>query len=106
MISSQMLKGTLEGCILKIISKEETYGYEIVQKLQEFGFHDVNEGTIYPLLLRLQKNNAITATMKSSSIGPNRKYYRISEKGRLDLDDFYKGWIELNLIVNSLLKDK
>lgn len=45
----------MEGCILKIISVETTYGYEIVMKLQDFGFEDMKEGTIYPLLIRLEK---------------------------------------------------
>ena len=61
MIPSQMLKGTLEGCILKIISRQETYGYEISQQLQQYGFADISEGTIYPLLLRLEKSGLITA---------------------------------------------
>ncbi len=52
---SQMTRGTLEGCILKIISVETTYGYEIVTKLQDFGFEDMKEGTIYPILVRLEK---------------------------------------------------
>ena len=51
MIPSQMLKGTLEGCVLKVISDNETYGYEISQKLLEHGFEGISEGTIYPLSL-------------------------------------------------------
>ena len=50
---SQLMRGTLEGCILKIISVEVTYGYEIMERLISFGFDDIREGTIYPLLLRL-----------------------------------------------------
>ena len=53
MIPSQMLKGTLEGCILGILSQKETYGYEISSRLSDYGFGTVPEGTIYPLLLRL-----------------------------------------------------
>ena len=56
MIPSQMLKGTLEGCVLKVISNRETYGYEISQRLLEHGFEGISEGTIYPLLLRMEKN--------------------------------------------------
>ena len=56
MIPSQMLKGTLEGCILAIISRRETYGYEIAQTLGSFGFGKIAEGTIYPLLLRLERS--------------------------------------------------
>ena len=49
------MKGTLEGCILQILSETVTYGYEIVTTLTEFGFEDVKEGSIYPLLVRLEK---------------------------------------------------
>ena len=54
---SQMLKGALEGCILYIISQEEVYGYELSTKLNKHGFTFVSEGSIYPLLLRMQKKN-------------------------------------------------
>lgn len=64
---SQMMRGTLEGCILKIISVETTYGYEIVMKLQDFGFEDMKEGTIYPLLVRLEKKKMISSEFRPSS---------------------------------------
>ena len=51
---AQLRKGTLEGCILKIISREPTYGYAIAVTLRESGFADLTEGTLYPLLLRLE----------------------------------------------------
>ena len=54
MIPSQLLKGTLEGCILAVIRKKPTYGYEIAQQLAAYGFGRIAEGTIYPLLLRLE----------------------------------------------------
>ena len=69
MIPSQMLKGTLEGCILKVISQKETYGYEISENLRTYGFTDISEGTIYPLLLRLEKNGLITAQYRESPVG-------------------------------------
>ena len=69
MDKSQLMKGILESCILKIIEKYETYGYEIVVQLQNYGFGDMKEGTIYPLLLRLEKKNLITATFKESPLG-------------------------------------
>ena len=55
MIPSQMLKGTLEGCILTVIGQGEVYGYEISQKLERYGFGKIAEGTIYPLLLSPRK---------------------------------------------------
>ncbi len=50
---TEMLKGTLEGCVLEIIGSEETYGYAITRRLNELGFADVIEGTVYTILLRL-----------------------------------------------------
>ena len=72
MIPSQMLKGTLEGCVLAIISKKKTYGYEISQQLMAYGFGKITEGTIYPLLLRLEKNKWVHATYQASDLGPKR----------------------------------
>lgn len=56
---SQLMRGSLEGCILKILSSETTYGYEIVTKLLDYGFEDIKEGTIYPLLVRLEKKELL-----------------------------------------------
>lgn len=106
MISSQMLKGTLEGCILAIISRKETYGYEISQKLNEYGFGKIAEGTIYPLLLRLEKNGFILATYRQSDQGPKRKYYSLTEKGADEKSKFIESYTELTNAVNTLLSDK
>ncbi|MGG7142011.1 PadR family transcriptional regulator [Clostridium nigeriense] len=106
MISSQMLKGTLEGCILAIISKKETYGYEISQNLNEYGFGKIAEGTIYPLLLRLEKNGFILATYRQSDQGPKRKYYSLTDKGTDEYLKFIESYIELTTAVNTLLNDK
>lgn len=64
---TQMLKGILEGCILAIISQNEVYGYELSRKLQESGFDYVGEGSIYPLLLRMQKEKWIEDQGKTES---------------------------------------
>ena len=58
MIPSQMLKGVLQGSVLAILSQRETYGYEIVQALEAYGFGTISEGTVYPLLLRLEKGGS------------------------------------------------
>lgn len=102
MIPSQMLKGTLEGCILKIISTRETYGYEISQQLKQYGFADISEGTIYPLLLRLEKNNLIKAQYRESAVGPKRKYFTITEAGEKELAVFIENWSNLGSAVNRL----
>lgn len=105
MIPSQMLKGTLEGCILKVISKKETYGYEISEMLHGYGFSDISEGTIYPLLLRLEKNGFITAQYRESPVGPKRKYFSISPKGLEQMDAFFASWTELSGAIDRLFKD-
>ncbi len=102
MIPSQMLKGTLEGCILKVISQKETYGYEISEKLREYGFSNISEGTIYPLLLRLEKNGLIIAQYRESPVGPKRKYFSLAQAGKEEMDRFYSSWIELKNAINKL----
>lgn len=105
MLPSQMLKGILEGCILQIISVRETYGYEISQQLRGYGFADIAEGTIYPLLLRLEKNGFIRADYRPSALGPKRKYFSITGAGKAELADFAVHWRSLSKAVNRLLKD-
>lgn len=102
---SQLLKGILEGCILKIISAHETYGYEIVIKLQEYNFIDVKEGTLYPLLLRLEKKGLIHGTFKESPLGPKRKYYQLTEDGKEYLETFYKTWKEIVQLVTNIFQE-
>lgn len=105
MDKSQLMKGILEGCILKIIENSETYGYEIVTQLQENGFTDVREGTLYPLLLRLEKKNLITATYKPSPLGPSRKYYTLTTEGDDYLKSFLQNWKEITESVHKIFKE-
>jgi PadR family transcriptional regulator PadR len=103
-ISSQMLKGILEGCILVIIKRDFVYGYEMNEKLQQFGFSAISEGTIYPLLLKLQNKKLIIGESKPSPDGPKRKYYKLTELGELECDIFTQQWQILDNCVNNLLK--
>ena len=102
MISSQMLKGTLEGCILQIISRRETYGYEIAETLMYYGFGKIAEGTIYPLLLRLERNGLVLTEYRPSELGPKRKYYRLSAEGKTALSEFEQSYRELENAINKL----
>lgn len=104
MDKAQLMKGILEGCILKIISQSETYGYEIVTSLQKNGFTDVKEGTLYPILLRLEKKELITATYKPSPLGPSRKYYSLTPAGMDYLETFLQNWGEISEAVNNIFK--
>lgn len=103
MIPSQMLKGVLEGCILEVIRKQETYAYEISKQLEDYGFGMISVGTIYPIILRLQKSELVKATLQDSNSGPKRKYYQLTEKGVTTLNEFKANWQELDRAVNQLL---
>lgn len=100
---SQLMRGTLEGCILMIISEKVTYGYEIMLSLKQQGFDDVSEGTIYPLLLRLEKQKSITSELLPSPLGPKRKYFSITEAGRAYLNSFVKCWNQVSASVNEIV---
>ena len=102
-IRSQLLKGILDGCVLAVIEKEPVYGYELSRKLQDIGLADVSEGTIYPVLLRLQKNQLIIGEMKPSGSGPNRKYYSLTAAGKEALTVISEEWNQLSIPINALL---
>ncbi|MDR2295725.1 MAG: PadR family transcriptional regulator [Clostridiales Family XIII bacterium] len=87
-----MLKGVLEGCVLEIISREETYGYEITRRLNALGFTDVVEGTVYTILLRLEKNKLVHIEKKPSDMGPPRKFFTLNDAGREELQSFWTRW--------------
>ncbi|WP_166355653.1 PadR family transcriptional regulator [Phytoactinopolyspora limicola] len=89
---TEMLKGTLEGCVLEIIRSEETYGYAITRRLNELGFAEVVEGTVYTILLRLEKNGLVEVTKRRSGQGPPRKFYALNEAGRAELATFWAKW--------------
>ena len=103
-IRSQLLKGILDGCVLAVIEKETVYGYELSEKLQRSGLKDVSEGTIYPVLLRLQKNGFIVGEMRPSESGPNRKYYSLTDKGMEALNEIRTEWELLASPITTLLR--
>ena len=103
--SSQLLKGILEGCILKIILKKETYGYELYSSLKISGFNDLSEGTLYPLLIRLEKNGLLSSISRDSPLGPKRKYYSLTKLGEHEFLDFCSSWDKISKSVNKILGD-
>ncbi|MFP3913815.1 MAG: PadR family transcriptional regulator [Actinomycetota bacterium] len=79
-------------CLLSIIGEEPSYGYEMVRKLQGRGLELVSEGSIYPLLSRLERNRLIDGYLVQSREGPARKYYRITDNGARTLGDWRAEW--------------
>ncbi|MFE9319381.1 PadR family transcriptional regulator [Nocardia sp. NPDC052278] len=101
-----MLKGTLEGCVLEIIDTEETYGYAITRRLNELGFTDVIEGTIYAILLRLEKNGLVDVSKRPSEVGPPRKFYALNDVGRKELAIFWAKWEYVSSRINELKENE
>ncbi|MEF9877184.1 MAG: PadR family transcriptional regulator [Gordonibacter sp.] len=99
---TEMLKGVLEGCILEIIGRQETYGYEITRQLNELGFADVVEGTVYTILIRLEKNKLVETTKKPSELGPPRKFFTLNDAGRVELQRFWEKWTFVASKLNQL----
>jgi PadR family transcriptional regulator, regulatory protein PadR len=89
---TELLKGVLEGCVLEILSRGETYGYEIASTLRTLGFTDVVEGTVYTILVRLEKKQLVHIEVKPSTIGPPRKFYSLNAAGQAELETFWAKW--------------
>lgn len=89
---TEMLKGTLEGIVLAILSTGPTYGYEITTWLRDRGFTDIAEGTVYALLIRIEQRGLVDVDKVPSERGPPRKVYSVNTQGRKYLDEFWKTW--------------
>lgn len=87
-----------------MLRREEIYGYELSMKLAAHGMTFVREGSIYPVLLRLEKEGLICGTLKESDSGPPRKYYRLTEEGKQALAEFTSEWSELKAAVERILR--
>ncbi len=86
---SQMLKGLLDMCVLALIAEEPTYGYALVERLEEKGLVVQNEASVYLVLKRLDGKGRIEAHLEPSSTGPARKVYQATDAGR----DVLLGWM-------------
>jgi len=102
---SEMLKGVLEGIVLEVISGGEIYGYEIVKRLTALGFEGIAEGTVYALLVRLERNRLVSIVKRPSEIGPPRKFYTLNESGMSELNAFWSRWEFLNSRIDALKND-
>ena len=103
---TEMLKGVLEGCVLEIISRKETYGYEITRRLNALGFTDVVDGTVYTILIRREKNKLVEVTQKPSDMGPPRKFFVLNDAGREELKRFWEKWEFVASKINQLKEKK
>ena len=102
-MNTQFRKGVLEICVLALISKKDMYGYEIVQNISKV--IDVNEGTIYPILRRLTKDEYFETYILESNEGPARKYYKITAEGSKNLNKLVREWKDFVGAVNIILNE-
>lgn len=98
---AQMRKGILEYCILSVLSGNSCYASDIIRELKEAKVIVV-EGTLYPLLTRLKNTGLLSYRWEESQQGPPRKYYELTETGRIYLNDLDKSWQELVESVNLI----
>lgn len=104
-VLSQLRRGALEYCVLALLVRQEYYGFDLVRRLGALDGMVTGEGTLYPLLSRLQKDGRVSSSwQESDSGGPPRKYYAITTKGSRALDDFVAEWGRFSATVDSILK--
>ncbi|MDF2520133.1 MAG: DNA-binding protein [Clostridia bacterium] len=107
-VSKQLKKGVIEILVLKILSLENLYGYQIIQLLDEKseGTFKMKEGTLYPILYRLEDSKLIESYWEAGTEkrGVPRKYYRITEAGRQQLLDMQQEWYVMADSINLILR--
>ncbi|EFQ82909.1 transcriptional regulator, PadR family [Aeromicrobium marinum DSM 15272] len=99
---TEMLKGTLEGIVLALLSGRSAYGYEITASLRDQGFTDIAEGTVYALLIRIEKRGLVDVEKVPSEKGPPRKVYTLNDRGREHLEEFWATWAFLAARIDRL----
>lgn len=109
-VSKQLKKGALEIVVLKLLCIKDMYGYELIQKLEgeSEGVFKIKEGTLYPILYRLEDSKLIQNYWEGEKEkrGVPRKYYRITDEGKLRLSDMKEEWQYFISGVNSILELK
>ncbi|SCG38430.1 transcriptional regulator, PadR family [Micromonospora echinaurantiaca] len=103
---AQWLRGVLDLCVLGLLSRGESYGYELSQALKASGLGTVQGGTLYPVLLRLQRSGLLTAHWREGETGPARKYYRISPAGSAALRTAAIDWTAFAASVGTILHEE
>jgi PadR family transcriptional regulator len=102
---AQLRRGVLEYCVLALLGDEERYGYDLVTELSDAGLV-ASEGTIYPLLSRLRKEELVATSWQESPTGPPRRYYRLSSRGRTALEQFRGSWSDFKTAVDGVLEGR
>ena len=89
--------------VLALLTESDSYGYELVTRLQADGLGDIAAGTVYPVLARLEREGLITSRLVASSSGPARKYYVPTAEGDVELTRSTRAWLQLTITVTAIL---
>jgi PadR family transcriptional regulator PadR len=100
-IDIQLKKGALDLCVLALLARGDSYAYEIASRLAEA--IGMGEGTIYPLMRRMQADGLVETYLVESSAGPSRKYYRLTDAGRRTLAAQKLAWTNFAEAVGAIL---
>ena len=105
-LSKELIGASTTPLILSILLQGESYGYEIIQSIKEIsgGKIEFGEGTLYPVLHKLEKKGLVQSSWKIAETGRKRKYYKISNNGKKELSVEKKNWITINQIITKLWK--
>ena len=100
-IQIQLKKGVLEMCVLTLLSRGDSYGYEIFSRLE--ALIGMGEGTIYPLMRRMQNDGLVSTYLQESGSGPPRKYYKLTKSGAAALKSQIDEWLTFEIAVRKIL---
>jgi PadR family transcriptional regulator, regulatory protein PadR len=103
---SRLLRGILDACLLQLVAERDRYGYELAAGLREAGLPIVKDGSIYPLLSRLEKRGLLDSYRTPAEGGPPRRYYRITTAGHGELAAATAVWHQLADGVDAVLGDR
>ncbi|MBE6595748.1 MAG: PadR family transcriptional regulator [Ruminococcaceae bacterium] len=106
-ISKELLKGSTSLMVLKVIAQRDMYGYQIIGEIaaRSNETFKLNEGTLYPILHALEKEGVLTSYRGESEIGRERKYYKITTAGKLQLTARMEEWAAFTDAVNGVLRE-
>ena len=107
-ITRELKRGTVELIVLHLLSSGEAYGYEIVTKLSDLtgGALEVSDGTLYPVLYRLERAGWVAVRWDTPDRGVPRKYYRLTDAGRAELAQLTREWTSFADSMAHLLRQK
>ena len=102
-MESQFRRGILDACVLAVLERGESYGYQMVKDIKTF--IDITESTLYPILKRLENANMLTVFTQEHN-GRLRKYYKITDEGRSHITQLLNEWEEVVKIYQYITKER